>query len=215
MTAAILHLSDIHIKTARDPILGKAQAIAACIYSSLPLASHVFIVISGDIAFSGKAEEYALASRFLRDIESAIRIEKTIPISFVIAPGNHDCDFAACSSVRTMAIDSIDRSDCPAVDDEIIGQCTKVQLRFSSFVRRSKTSLIQTICFGAVAISKWRVRQSVSTASTFRGFQNSTRRLADCISRSKTTGRRNPNISMLAKLGLHGRRVENGSTSGL
>jgi hypothetical protein len=79
MTAAILHLSDIHIRTAQDPILGKAQAIAASIYSSLPLASHVFTLISGDIAFSGKAEEYALASRFLSEIESAIRIEKTMP----------------------------------------------------------------------------------------------------------------------------------------
>lgn len=61
MTAVILHLSDIHIKSSHDPILKRANNIAVCTFSSLPSASSVFIVVSGDIAFSGRADQYALA----------------------------------------------------------------------------------------------------------------------------------------------------------
>ncbi len=54
MKAVLLHLSDIHIKTKKDPVLGVAKDIAACTYSSLPSTSRVFIVVSGDVAFSGE-----------------------------------------------------------------------------------------------------------------------------------------------------------------
>ncbi len=42
MTALVLHLSDIHIKTAKDPILKRSQEIAASVTPSLPAATHVF-----------------------------------------------------------------------------------------------------------------------------------------------------------------------------
>lgn len=65
MTAIILHLSDIHIQSGSDQVLRHAQRIAACTYSSLPDASHLFIVVSGDIAYSGKPEQYECAKEFL------------------------------------------------------------------------------------------------------------------------------------------------------
>lgn len=66
MTALVLHLSDIHIKTSTDPILKRGKDIAASTFSSLPSASHVFIVVSGDIAYSGVKDEYNLAADFLQ-----------------------------------------------------------------------------------------------------------------------------------------------------
>lgn len=133
MKIVILHLSDIHIKTPNDPILKRGENIATCIYSSLPSASHVFIVVSGDVAFSGNVAQYELANKFLHSIYDAIRQEKSIPVSFVIAPGNHDCDFSQNSVVRKILVKSIVDTDAPEVDASVIETCTAIQKPFFEF----------------------------------------------------------------------------------
>lgn len=133
MTAVVLHLSDIHIKTDKDPILKRGTEIAATVFSSLPAASHVFIVVSGDIAFSGAANEYASAKTFLESIHDAIKKETLYPISFVITPGNHDCDFSHIASARKMLVESMENQDAPDVDDSVIDICTGIQRNFFEF----------------------------------------------------------------------------------
>ena len=133
MTSVILHLSDMHIKSAKDPILKRAKSIAACVFSSLPSASRVFVVVSGDIAFSGQADQYALAATFFDEIRSTILAEAELPVSFVIAPGNHDCDFDKNNSARKMLIKSIDESDDPEIDASVIETCTSIQGDFFAF----------------------------------------------------------------------------------
>jgi hypothetical protein len=133
MTAVILHLSDIHIKTARDLILKRAKSIAACVFSSLPSASQIFVVVSGDIVFSGKVEEYVLAGIFFGEIRGAILAEAELPVSFVIVPGNHDCDFDKNNSARKMLIKSIDESEDPEIDASVIEICTSIQGDFFAF----------------------------------------------------------------------------------
>lgn len=142
MTAIILHLSDIHIKNEHDPILTRAENIAACTFSVLPDASVLFVVISGDIAFSGKASQYNLISGFLDSLKSAIQTERDIPVYFVIAPGNHDCDFDRDTKMRKMAIKCLTEDSSAAIDDSVIEQCTLIQAEFFKFKESlsSKTS---------------------------------------------------------------------------
>ena len=133
MTALVLHLSDIHIKTAKDPILNRSQEIAASVTPSLPGATHVFIVVSGDIAFSGTASEYDLAKHFLEEIRQSIAKETAHPISFVITPGNHDCDFQRADLSRKFIVDGLEKEEAPSVDSSVIGVCTGIQDSFFSF----------------------------------------------------------------------------------
>ena len=63
MSIVLLHLSDIHIRSEKDWILDKGERIAACTYSLLPEAAAVFVVVSGDIAFSGTKAEYTAARK--------------------------------------------------------------------------------------------------------------------------------------------------------
>lgn len=135
MTIAILHLSDIHIKNSSDPILQNGDKIAACVYTSLPPASHVFIVISGDIAFSGKKTEYQVAANFLKKIKENIEKERNLPIRFIIVPGNHDCDFAQNTSSRRLVIQNLQNDKQPSIDidNDLIDVCTKVQEPFFEF----------------------------------------------------------------------------------
>lgn len=133
MTVVVLHLSDIHIKTSQDPILERGASIAATVFASLPSASHVFIVCSGDVAYSGAAEEYEAAMTLFSDIEKHIRSETKCPVDFLFAPGNHDCNFNKSNGVRRVLVENMERSDSPNVDASIIDVCTEVQSDYFNF----------------------------------------------------------------------------------
>ena len=133
MTAVVLHLSDIHIKNGADPILQRAENIAACTFSVLPSASRVFVVVSGDIAFAGTAAQYNLAATFFQNIKACIQSEKHLPVSYVAVPGNHDCDFGLDNRMRQIAIKHLAEEGANAVDDSVIDQCVAVQKAFFEF----------------------------------------------------------------------------------
>lgn len=133
MSIIILHLSDIHIKNSNDPILAKGEEVARCTYDKLANASNLIILISGDIAFSGNKEQYLLAEKFLEDIQIEIEQEKELPISYIISPGNHDCDFSLDNQVRKMVVQNLQNNTSPEVDSDIIETCTSIQKPFFSF----------------------------------------------------------------------------------
>lgn len=132
MTAVVLHISDIHIRSEKDWILDKAVNIADCTYSSLPEASVVFIVVSGDIAFSGKVEQYSEAIKLFQGIRSAIEAEKQLPVHFVFCAGNHDCDFSLGNKTRTLALDGV-RADPSQFDESILETGAALQIAFRNF----------------------------------------------------------------------------------
>lgn len=133
MTAVVLHLSDIHVRNHSDPILHQAQNIAAATFGSLPEASIVFIVVSGDIAYSGKSDQYELASEFLRKIREAIVAERGVPVQVILSPGNHDCDFDLDTRMRQIAVKSMVEDGPCSVDDSVIDQCAAVQQPYFDF----------------------------------------------------------------------------------
>ena len=75
MTAVLIHLSDIHIRSPRDPILEMGPAIGRAAYRHLPEATHIFVVVTGDVAFSGKPDQYELATEFLNSLRETMRKE--------------------------------------------------------------------------------------------------------------------------------------------
>lgn len=133
MSALVLHLSDIHIKTSDDPILRRAPEIARATYASLPAASAVLVVVSGDIAFSGTKKQYEAAIAFLVQIRMEIRREKEVPIYFIPCPGNHDCDFSINDSTRKMVLSAVQTRGPSCVDESIIETCVKPQLHYFEF----------------------------------------------------------------------------------
>jgi hypothetical protein len=138
MTAVVLHLSDIHIKSSGDWILDKANSIAACVYSSLPDATVVFVIVSGDIAFSGKPDQYIEAEKLFHGIRSAIEAEKKLPVHFVVCAGNHDCDFALGSKARTLVLNGV-RADPSQFDDSILDAGASVQGAYRKFADKLST----------------------------------------------------------------------------
>jgi 3',5'-cyclic AMP phosphodiesterase CpdA len=99
-----LHISDLHMRTSQssqaydsDVVLKKMlKDIETCIQSdSLPPD---FIIVSGDIAFSSKPEEYKLVGKFL---DRLLEISHLTKDKNFIVPGNHDVDRGAITSAAS------------------------------------------------------------------------------------------------------------------
>ncbi|HLP61034.1 MAG TPA: SUMF1/EgtB/PvdO family nonheme iron enzyme, partial [Candidatus Deferrimicrobium sp.] len=92
----ILHLSDIHFKKKKDEdndelrkIIQERLIEAVTGHAGKEGNLHPdFVVITGDIAFSGKQEEYDEALKFLFKLKAGLPKET----EFLVVPGNHDVD---------------------------------------------------------------------------------------------------------------------------
>ncbi len=86
-----LHLSDFHLRVStgwsQDAVLSSMLADIRDRYGGAGRPDLVFL--TGDIAFSGKEDEYKLAEEFIRKLCSAI----DLPLDrLCVVPGNHDID---------------------------------------------------------------------------------------------------------------------------
>ncbi len=130
----LLHLSDIHIKKMSDVILSRAESIAAATFPRLPEIHTLALVVSGDIAFSGTAEQYELAIKFIGKIKEAIKNESPhLRIVVLVCPGNHDCDFKVHDETRDAVLSKIRTLDGVDPSDSLIKTATSVQDAFFKF----------------------------------------------------------------------------------
>lgn len=107
----VLHLSDLHFSKRRawdqDPVLGALARDVARLAGEGHRAD--FVAITGDIADRGSPDEYALATRFLR--------EQLLPACGVpgervlLVPGNHDVDRSSVKRVAQAAQNDLLRAE--------------------------------------------------------------------------------------------------------
>ncbi len=91
MKILFLHLSDLHIKDEKAYCEFQIKKMV----DSLRVAGkvdHMFIICSGDIAFSGAQEQYNVAYGILKKIFTQLKKEKifTERVEVICVPGNHD-----------------------------------------------------------------------------------------------------------------------------
>src|ERR1700743_350309 len=107
MKIGIAHFTDIHfsIHTKIDNKLGSCiNALKNDFYG----LESIYFVLSGDISFSGKKEEFDLAKSFFNTIKQFI--EKQYPyltVKMIIVPGNHDCNMERDTQVRRHALENM------------------------------------------------------------------------------------------------------------
>ncbi len=104
-----LHISDLHW---RESQAYDANVVAQALLRDLAhrtdiapeLARIDFIFVTGDIAFAGRPEEYALAHHFLDDLRSTTSVPKH---RLFIVPGNHDIDRNAISDDAVRVVSAL------------------------------------------------------------------------------------------------------------
>ena len=84
-----LHISDLHMREAEN---AQRQAVLSTMLEDIGRRSEMdgpfdFVVVTGDLAFSGKRSEYGLVAEFLEGLAASIDIA---PRMIFCVPGNHD-----------------------------------------------------------------------------------------------------------------------------
>lgn len=135
MKIALLHLSDIHIHTPSCPVLARAEKIAASVNTMLPDVGAVVIIVTGDISFSGKKDEFIWAKEFLLELLSALRarVSNGTVVHLVAIPGNHDGDFKNSSGARNGLIENVIAGQ--EIDDSVTAVITGPQAEYFEFER--------------------------------------------------------------------------------
>ena len=172
MKIAFVHLSDIHIQSVHDFVIPKCDKLVAACKTVTNDCDKVVIIVSGDIAGTGKSSEYDVAFNYLKKIESGLKQENASlgEIEFVITPGNHDCVFVD-DSIRDLVIEDLSKVD-ECSDSKKIEIALSVQDNFWSFysklcgsIPESKVSYsknislddetrLEFLCYNTALISK-------------------------------------------------------------
>ena len=132
MAFAIIHLTDIHYRGKEsNKITDKVEALKKACASPVANQSTVIIAITGDIAYSGKQEEYDGVMDIFIELESYLKKEKEATVHFIMVPGNHDCDFSKNDTLRESILKNIKPSD--NIDKSIIQAVRKPQDQYDTF----------------------------------------------------------------------------------
>src|SRR6218665_2736629 len=97
-SVAFVHLSDIHFGQEKNGFVHinddiKEQLIedVRTVVMDLPNRKAAGILVTGDLAFSGKKSEYDLAGAWLDRLTAAAGCDRT---AVMMVPGNHDIDLS-------------------------------------------------------------------------------------------------------------------------
>ena len=143
----LLHLSDIHITGDGSDVIGtRCEEIVDAIKNVDYALDMCVVVLTGDVAYSGKEEQYLRAIDFLDQIGGQLSEKlssKSAPtplvVNYVVVPGNHDCDFSLNRDTRDPIIRSILDDPSKSRSAEIVDVCTGVQTPFFEFLTAMET----------------------------------------------------------------------------
>ena len=136
MKIGILHLSDIHLRKTDFDIEADrslAHRISSAVRTELIGSTHVIVLVSGDIAFSGNEQEYNYAHDFLSEVYTQVADACSGTCWILCAPGNHDVDHSQSRAMRTLLVNQIAHNPELSTDAEIVSECTKEQDAFFRF----------------------------------------------------------------------------------
>jgi predicted phosphodiesterase len=127
MKLLVVQLSDIHIRDRSDWILTRASRIAEAVRNLDHEIGLCLLVFTGDIAFSGSADQYRVAESWITSLRQQLRnaVGDRVPVKVVAIPGNHDCDLTNPSPARTALIEAMARD--PRIADDPNTQATCLQ----------------------------------------------------------------------------------------
>ncbi len=135
MKIAIVHISDMHLKGVSDVGFKRREKLLNTISYSRSAEEELLILVTGDIANTGSANEYKVASTFFRELLTGLNLEIGTPSSpIILIPGNHDCDFHGIGDLRQILLDQIhDQLENVEVGGETVKAILQVQNNFFEF----------------------------------------------------------------------------------
>lgn len=112
----IVHISDMHISTKNRTSVERLALASSAIGQCIERESHILLLVTGDIAYSGLEDEYELATIALEKLIKDLSAWNPLSVRLYSCPGNHDCDF---NLMSTRIRDSLIRDIGNEYDDAI------------------------------------------------------------------------------------------------
>ena len=140
MKVALLHLSDLHINSGNAGwIIDRAHQVANAVKMAFVDSDKIYIVVSGDIANEGLAEQYESAVIFFTRLKSGLssNYNGEIPVEkrILCVPGNHDVFLKEDNKLRAVLLKSV-QDNYPEIDDSIFENIVNTQSAYADFVRK-------------------------------------------------------------------------------
>jgi hypothetical protein len=129
----ILHLSDIHIESSEYSKRIDLNAIVSAIRPVVAVGVDILIVVTGDVAATGKSEQYLVAGELLNDIGNQVKTLKGVGnVAWAAVPGNHDVDFGMESSIHGLVRNAA-LTKPETIDAAMITQLVRLQDSYFEF----------------------------------------------------------------------------------
>ena len=160
MPIAFVHLSDIHFGQERGGAVvvhddAKARLIEdlAKMVEALPEKRAAGVIITGDIAYAGKAEEYKVAATWLDQIAAAAKCAIT---DILVVPGNHDIDRDEISASAEWQLSEIQTKGEEALDKFLAKDLDRAVLyaRFKAYIPFAEAYNCSMDCHGGLASTR-------------------------------------------------------------
>ena len=136
----LIQLSDLHFMQQSDAVLNRSAAIAAAVQPLLSLATRIILIVTGDIAQSGKKGEYDLAKKFINAIACDISRRHESKIDIITVPGNHDADFDfPAAATRTRILNRFKSESSDAIKQVDVQECVKIFGAYEEFAKDIET----------------------------------------------------------------------------
>ena len=157
MSIAFVHLSDIHFGQESGGIVvvhddAKARLIDDLVVEieKLPAKKGTGIIITGDVAYGGKIEEYKVAASWLDKVAHAAKCAIT---DIMVVPGNHDIDRAEISSSAEWQLSEIQTKGEAALDKFLANELDRAVLyaRFKAYIPFAEAYNCSMDCQGGLA----------------------------------------------------------------
>ena len=140
MKIAILHLTDLHISADNaEWIIDRAHQVANAVKLACSDSDKIYIVVSGDIANKGLAEEYDKAATFFNRLKTGLSSNYSgqVPVEqrILCVPGNHDVWLQEENMLRSVAIKNVAET-YPKLDKSIFDNIVATQASYAEFVKK-------------------------------------------------------------------------------
>lgn len=166
MNVPIIHLSDLHISTETTLPDTRIIDIVKSLHT-LPQFKHVIIVISGDVAFSGKEEEYNIAYKKIKTLEDKIAEEfSTEKIDVILVPGNHDNDYANQPFTREQIASVLNKEQNYKYEAKKLSAFYNFAAKFDCFQKNKLTDIKQ------ITIGKHKIQFILLNSAIYSAFRD-------------------------------------------
>ena len=133
-----IHLTDLHVT--QNTTLKPAEKVISATKTDWSDVKCLYLIISGDIAFSGRKEEYEVAKKWIQSILFEIQDKIKIQTKVYLSPGNHDCNFTDIQNSRSIILKDLHENGYKNLDRSCIDTCVSVQSDYWAFYRSINTT---------------------------------------------------------------------------